>query len=80
MQPTVVSENISKAAALIKCEVDDDCQQFNNNGHGGISSAMSLGNYSIRANNFGNTAEILDCVVCGDRATGNFFSDILLHE
>ena len=71
MQPTVVSGNVGKTTAIIKCEAQDDYQPFNGDGFGGMSKAMNLGNYSVKNQNFGNNTENLDCVVCGDRATGD---------
>lgn len=67
---TVGSGDISEPLAIVKCEVDDDLVGFNNNVIGGVSTAMALGNNSTTNNAYGNNAEVLDCVVCGDRATG----------
>lgn len=70
MQPTVVNENISKPVTIIKCEVDDECQGFRTDGVADLSTTMTMGTYSIKNNTFGGNSETLDCVVCGDRATG----------
>ena len=55
--------------AKIKCEIDDDFQLYPNtlDGHPGPTA---LGTYALKSQAFGNSNEPLDCVVCGDRATG----------
>ena len=70
MQPTVVNENISKPVTIIKCEIDDEYQGFRNDGVGDLSTTMTSGTYSAKNNTFGGNNETLDCIVCGDRATG----------
>lgn len=55
--------------AKIKCEIDDDFQLYPNtiDGH---PASTALGTYALKNQQFGNSNEPLDCVVCGDRATG----------
>lgn len=55
--------------AKIKCEIDDDFQLYPNTIEGHPTST-ALGTYSLKNQQFGNSNEPLDCVVCGDRATG----------
>lgn len=60
--------------AKIKCEIDDDFQLYPNNTIDDHPTPTALGTYSLKTQQFGNSNEPLDCVVCGDRATGKRFS------
>ena len=69
MRRTVGSEGISEPLTIIKCEVDDEIVGLND-GITSASTAMALGINSATNTAFGNNTDGLDCVVCGDRATG----------
>jgi len=70
VQHTVGSgREINESVINIKRELDDESQNFNT-GVRGMSSTMALSIKSMTNNTFGNNTEGLDCVVCGDRATG----------
>jgi hypothetical protein len=66
---TVGNEGINEPLTRIKCEIDDDIVGLNG-GIGPASTAMALGINSTTNTAFGNNTDGLDCVVCGDRATG----------
>jgi hypothetical protein len=79
VQRTVGSGEISEPVTIIKCEFDDE--SFNlNDGRGGMSTNMALGAKTMTNNTFGNITDGLDCVVCGDRATGNKRDLVLKFE
>lgn len=69
VQHTIGSGNSDEAVIYIKHEFDDDSAKFNS-GIGGMSAAVALGVKTMTNNTIGNNTEGLDCVVCGDRATG----------
>ena len=77
MQRTVESAETTEPVTIIKCEIDDE--SFNlPDGLDDIAGTMTLGIKTMTNNTFGNNTDGLDCVVCGDRATGkrkkeNFF-------
>lgn len=80
MQPNVVvNENLNRTMAKIKCEVEEDFHLYpsNNDRH---PAAAALGAYSMKNAPFGNSNEPLDCVVCGDRATGKRRSEERCHS
>ena len=63
------SEDIGEPLVNIKREVDDENLDIDN-GPGGMSTTMALGIKTMTNNTISNNTEGLDCVVCGDRATG----------
>jgi hypothetical protein len=66
----VGSEDIGEPLVNIKREIDDENLDIDN-GIGGMSTTMTLGIKTMTNNNtIPNNTEGLDCVVCGDRATG----------
>jgi hypothetical protein len=65
----VGSRDINEPVIIIKREIDDENLNVNS-GIGGMSTTMALGIKSMTNNSFGNNTDGLDCVVCGDRATG----------
>ncbi len=67
MQRARISSELGETVKAIKRETNDDCL---GDGVGGVSTTMTLGINSLTNNIFGNNHEPLDCVVCGDRATG----------
>ncbi len=67
VQRAIFSSEFGETVTIIKRETNDDCL---GDGVGGVSTTMALGINSISNNIFGNNNELLDCVVCGDRATG----------
>lgn len=69
MRRTVGSSGVNEPITIVKCEIDDDIVDLNG-GFGLTSTAMALGNNSTTNNTFGSNTDGLDCVVCGDRATG----------
>ncbi|CAF2586556.1 unnamed protein product [Rotaria sp. Silwood2] len=70
-----ISGEFDETKIIIKREINDDC--FDGDaGNGGGSTAMDLGINSTTNNTIGNNNEILDCVVCGDRATGKHYGAI----
>ncbi|CAF3554146.1 unnamed protein product [Rotaria sp. Silwood1] len=77
VQRATISGGIGEIETIIKRETDDDCFG-GNDGIGGGSTVMDLGINSTNNNTFGtnNNNEILDCVVCGDRATGKHYGAI----
>jgi hypothetical protein len=69
VQHTVESGERIDPVINIKREIDDE--SFNpNGGIGGMSTNMALSIKSMTNNTFTNNTDGLDCVVCGDRATG----------
>ena len=69
MQHSILSNEFGETVTNIKHETTDDCLGLNDN-TGGVSTIMALSVNSTNNNTFGNNNEVLDCVVCGDRATG----------
>jgi hypothetical protein len=69
VQRAIISSEFGEPVTIIKRETNDDCLGLDN-GVGGVSTTMALGTNSITNNTFENNHELLDCVVCGDRATG----------
>jgi hypothetical protein len=65
----VESEDLDEHLVNIKREVDDENLSIDN-GIRGMSATMALGIKTMTNNSIGNNSEGLDCVVCGDRATG----------
>jgi hypothetical protein len=61
---TIGSEEITEPVTIIKCEIDDQSLGLNN-AFAEVSATMASGIKSMT-----NNIEGLDCVVCGDRATG----------
>jgi hypothetical protein len=66
---TIGSEEITEPVTIIKCEIDDQSLSLNN-GFAEVSAITASGIKSIMNNISGYNIEGLDCVVCGDRATG----------
>ncbi|CAF0881073.1 unnamed protein product [Rotaria sordida] len=79
MQRAIVNSEFSETETIIKRETNDDSLDVND-GMGGGATVMDLGVSSTNNNNnnntFGSNNEILDCVVCGDRATGKHYGAI----
>ncbi len=71
MQRSVISGELGETIRIIKRETDDDCLGLDN-AVPRVSTMMALGINSMTNNTFGNNNEVLDCVVCGDRATGKY--------
>ncbi len=69
MQHTVGNGEISEPVINIKHEIDDENLNLSS-GIRGISATTALSIKSMTNNTFGNNTDSLDCVVCGDRATG----------
>ena len=69
MQRAIVSGELGEILPIIKSESNDDCLGPDD-GVGRVSTTMALGISSSTNNTFGSNNEVLDCVVCGDRATG----------
>ncbi len=69
MQRSILSNEFGETVTNIKYETNEDCLGLNDS-IGGVSTIMALGVNSTNNNTFGNNNEVLDCVVCGDRATG----------
>jgi len=67
VQRARINSDFGETVTIIKRETNDDCLS---DGIGGVSTTMALGINLITNNIFGNNNELLDCVVCGDRATG----------
>ena len=65
MQRAIDSGEFSDTVTIIKREISDDCIVVS-----GVPTTMAIGNNSNTNNTLGNNNEVLDCVVCGDRATG----------
>ncbi|CAF3946279.1 unnamed protein product [Rotaria sordida] len=79
VQRAIVNSEFSETETIIKRETNDDSLDVND-GMGGGATVMDLGVSSTNNNNnnntFGSNNEILDCVVCGDRATGKHYGAI----
>jgi hypothetical protein len=69
VQRKLGSEDLGEPLVNIKREVDDENLDIDN-GIGRMSTSMALGIKTMTNNTIGNNADGLDCVVCGDRATG----------
>ncbi len=69
MQHSVESGGKIEPVINIKREIDDENFNFND-GIGGTLTNIALSIKSMTNNTFTNNADGLDCVVCGDRATG----------
>lgn len=69
MRRIVGREEITEPVTIIKCEYDEQNLAFDPS-VGGEPATMTLGVHTMTNNAFANSAESLDCVVCGDRATG----------
>jgi hypothetical protein len=70
VQRAIVGSKFDENITIIKNEVSDDSLSLDD-AAGGVSTTMALGINLSTNNTFGNNNEVLDCVVCGDRATGN---------
>jgi hypothetical protein len=70
VQHSIGSGDINEQVIYIKREIDDDNLNFNNGPVGGTSTTMALSVKTMTNNTMTNNTESLDCVVCGDRATG----------
>ena len=64
-----VGNEVTSEPVTIKCELDEHNVIFHDDVDD-LAETMTLGLHSMTNNTFGNNAESLDCVVCGDRATG----------
>jgi hypothetical protein len=73
----LVCSDFGETVTIIKRELDDECLLEANHGQRDTSKTMALGINSTTNNTFGNNQEVLDCVVCGDRATGRHRSNIV---
>lgn len=69
MQRAFLSSDFGETVTNIKRETNDECLGLDHDARG-VSKTMALGINSTSNNTFGNNHETLDCVVCGDRATG----------
>ena len=69
MQRAIISGEFDETITIIKRETNDDGLGLDD-GVDGVSTTMALGVNSTSNNSFGSNNEVLDCVVCGDRATG----------
>ncbi|CAM2697686.1 unnamed protein product [Rotaria socialis] len=70
-----MTDEFGETEPIIKLETDENCLDFDDDVHGN-QAIMALGINSTNKNTFGNNTEILDCIVCGDRATGKHYGAI----
>ncbi|CAF3720297.1 unnamed protein product [Rotaria magnacalcarata] len=70
-----MSDEFGETDTIIKLETDENCLDFDDDVHG-KQAIMTLGINSTNSDAFGNNNEILDCIVCGDRATGKHYGAI----
>ncbi len=77
MQRAIINSDFGETVTIIKRETNDECL---GDGVGGVSTTMALGIHSLTNDIFGNNHELLDCVVCGDRATGNNRNLVEFHR
>ncbi|CAF3711333.1 unnamed protein product [Rotaria socialis] len=75
VQHAIMTDEFGETEPIIKLETDENCLDFDDDVHGN-QAIMALGINSTNNNNFGNNTEILDCIVCGDRATGKHYGAI----
>ncbi|CAF3008545.1 unnamed protein product [Rotaria socialis] len=75
VQHAIMTDEFGETEPIIKLETDENCLDFDDDVHGN-QAIMALGINSTNKNTFGNNTEILDCIVCGDRATGKHYGAI----
>jgi hypothetical protein len=69
VQRAIISSEFGETVTAIKSETNDDSLGLDD-GIGRVSTTMALSVNSTNNNSFGSNNEVLDCVVCEDRATG----------